>query len=375
MIALRGSVRHVSQKKAATSPNGDSATELDFNPKDTKEGDWIWTGHWAFGSLPDEEILAVSNKKLAVSNRKKKPHAFVYKFHKISNAHDITVPSSLVTSDDGGDDDEKSPEINMSKADGYVTEKEEHDPDLDCGEKGDPISSGGISKEVGIIREGNEKLPTFHGSSSSEPPVVTAVKSSMKIKTGERDTVIHGEDSGTLKFEPETKSVKNETKSEVVTREHMEKGELQSGKAIRGTSEEEVERQEELVSSNLALADGESSGASMEMLEKRINENNATNSDVDVEKGELRSSKACAETVEDKEHQEKLVGSTFAVADGAEFTDAGLDLSNKCPVAGCWKGYFENVSVSIEALIMLHMKDEASRLIFSISISRGGRIE
>jgi hypothetical protein len=50
----------------------------------------------------------------------------------------------------------------------------------------------------------------------------------------------------------------------------------------------------------------------------------------------------------DEKEQGNSISSTFAFSDGAEFTDAGLDVSNKCPIAGCWKGYFENVSVSGE---------------------------
>jgi hypothetical protein len=50
----------------------------------------------------------------------------------------------------------------------------------------------------------------------------------------------------------------------------------------------------------------------------------------------------------------KVVRSSFAEVDGGSYTDAGkVSFPGRCPIGGCWKGYFENVSVSVLVCITL----------------------
>ncbi len=46
-------------------------------------------------------------------------------------------------------------------------------------------------------------------------------------------------------------------------------------------------------------------------------------------------------------HQPNVAGETYGtVKNGEQYTDAGTTYPKICPLGGCWKGYFENVSVS-----------------------------
>mmetsp|Transcript_9648 Transcript_9648/g.14016 ORF Transcript_9648/g.14016 Transcript_9648/m.14016 type:complete len:166 (+) Transcript_9648:139-636(+) len=163
MIALRGTIRHASRSKRSSSPTTSSTSASNSNSKDeneeskatisasasasasydpltAKEGEWIWTGYWAFGSLPDPAILDAYTKSTmrsgagsgagirpdgsskSMAGRKRKPPAgvrpFVYKFQKIVDAKDVIVPSTLLVSDDDDDDDEEN------VGDGKETKKE-----------------------------------------------------------------------------------------------------------------------------------------------------------------------------------------------------------------------------------------------------------
>ena len=133
MIALRGTIRHASRSKRSTShtpPPAGTSTSKDgntepssksnvaasasasasYDPLTAKEGEWIWTGYWAFGSLPDPAILDAYTKSTmrsgsgglradgsskSTAGRKRKPPAgvrpFVYKFQKIVDAKDVIV--------------------------------------------------------------------------------------------------------------------------------------------------------------------------------------------------------------------------------------------------------------------------------------------
>ena len=321
MIALRGAVRHVSQKKSADNPS-----ELDIDPKDTKEGDWIWTGHWAFGSLPDEDLPVVPNRKLPLSSRKKKPHAFVYKFHHISNAKEITVPSSLVTSDDDdedeNDDDEKGLEVNNDEVGG---------PKPGSTETGEPMSlDEGVKKEYdeqGQGEEQNSKQGIPHEKNDSEESKNRAVDEDLPSAIADAEP----NNSETAKEGPseDVNSAKVEVKSETDD--------------LKISDDEEENRSKEQIG---PVQDSETNQKHKNADEEvGPNEGNSASMKQDEDKGEMQSS---IDGIDSTDNQDKPVGSTFAEADGGEFTDAGLDLSKKCPIAGCWKGYFENVSVSLK---------------------------
>ena len=83
MIAIRGIIRHKDDRKSPSSsspPPPTVSSDDTFNPLTSKQGEWTWTGYWAFGSLPPAEVLDVmgqqKKKKLPIGVR-----PFVYKFN------------------------------------------------------------------------------------------------------------------------------------------------------------------------------------------------------------------------------------------------------------------------------------------------------
>ena len=108
MIALRGTIKRVVQP-----PGNEAKTPPSKNINGPGSGEWIWTGYWAFDSLPAPEVL--ENRK-----SKRPPHGvrpFVYKFHHIEDAKDVIVPSTTLGDDqdieEGNRDKEKEEDMNI----------------------------------------------------------------------------------------------------------------------------------------------------------------------------------------------------------------------------------------------------------------------
>jgi hypothetical protein len=111
MIALRGTVKRVQQQESEAKASSSK------NANDLATGEWVWSGYWAFDSLPAPEFL--ENRK-----SKRPPHGvrpFVYKFHHIEDAKHVIVPSTTLDEDakaeegnrDEGEKDEKDTDMNQ----------------------------------------------------------------------------------------------------------------------------------------------------------------------------------------------------------------------------------------------------------------------
>lgn len=105
MIALRGTIKRVPK------PENEAKTTPSKNINDPGSSEWVWTGYWAFDSLPAPEFL--ENRK-----SKRPPHGvrpFVYKFHHVEDAKDVIVPSTTLGDDqdqeEGNREEEKTEEM------------------------------------------------------------------------------------------------------------------------------------------------------------------------------------------------------------------------------------------------------------------------
>ena len=314
MIALRGTVRHVPKKKSTHAPSqpGTIDGEINFDPNLTHEGEWIWTGHWAFGSLPDENLHTLSQ-------RKKKPPSgvrpFVYKFHRKSNASDIIVPSSLLASDDGGDEDDKNSTKDEASYKDSAQEKllfngtggEENDPK--------PFKENVCNSEESNFVPGK---PDKRDDNSTD------------ITLKDKASIIESDNSMNMNLP--MKSTSGECDEEVTAPQvKLVSIPVDNKKAIVVDQSRSVHNNKDSVSDECNFS----------LTEKQNGRNHHTN--------QQGSKTTCKELTKEIAHEKLACSFAF---DGKKYTDAGLEAHpKKCPVGGCWKGYFENVSVSKEMRI------------------------
>ncbi len=100
----------------SSSTSSTTAIQTEYNPQAAQPGEWIWTGYWAFGSLPPAEVLDGIGVGVGQHKKKKPPSGvrpFTDKFQVVKDAKDVIVPSSLMMSDEddgenGGDGDNRN---------------------------------------------------------------------------------------------------------------------------------------------------------------------------------------------------------------------------------------------------------------------------
>ena len=287
MIAVRGTIRHKGDRRSPTSSptptstpsttartantntsttNNTSNTNSNFNPLDIEAGEWIWTGHWAFGSLPPAEVL----ENVGSHHKKKKPPAgvrpFVYKFQMVKDAKDVIVPSSLLYMDDDDGEEENEEGGGGAEEKGQRTKQEN-----DEGQEGKGRT--------------NNKVPN-ESIKSQDTEASTKKENTATVQTQEEQTLSkkneHNEkDKGDTKTKPSS-FIHDETKDT--------------------KKSQKIDQESQIVPTDTAKSN-----------------------------------------VSSQQQQGESFAST---GEGSKFTDGGIKYPRRCPIGGCWKGYFENVSVS-----------------------------
>lgn len=354
MISLRGVIRHVSVPKniadgkpnqAPPSPSSGSP----FDPLTTKQGEWVWTGHWAFGSLPplqdmdrssaqgDQTALSVSpSVSGAVGSKKrgggrKRPFVgvrpFMYKFEKIVEAKNVMVPSS------------------------FIGESEEDDVEEETGEQqentqGD-VHNGADEGEASQLVDGDDD--------DDADRLELKKKRDEFYNDGENQLSNQMNETETSKL-GKSVDVGHENTSEEKVADIVEKGDDEKKERIvedidvtNTAKKSSMEAQQQYP---LAM-DKASSESASNRAESETNPDK--NAQQHVENDCLEMSKD--EDSHDSFKTAKLSGSSFAEVEGGTFTDAArASYPDSCPIGGCWKGYFENISVRICILsVALHV--------------------
>jgi hypothetical protein len=366
MIALRGNIRHQSISKTQSenlnqAPPSSNGTP--FNPLTAQDGEWIWTGHWAFGSLPeDDEIHAALNLPLPGVGRKpakRKPPSgvrpFVYKFEKVVQAKDIVVPSSLGagvsgSEGEGGDDGDVEQDIegDGEKLGEQDEEEEEQEQEQEKDKKGDGTikeeMNGGQEDEE--MKDSNQKEEEDKNKAEDTTlvPKVDAAETESKVSaaatTESEESTTKKEQDGDVSMAHVSQEVTNATNDD-------------QGDAANASNEEAASSDEhpltEVKNENEKDADADAN------TDENTDAN--TDADADADADAKNNDKALPNSNEinvEGSHTEDAgktntaqTGSSFAEVEGGTFTDAGRDtFPDKCPVGGLWKGFFENVSVS-----------------------------
>jgi len=277
MIALRGTICHKETRRSpCPSPTTSSTisptngtksiadtntdtTTTEFDPKSAKPGEWIWSGYWAYGSLPPDDVLdgTVRGQHHHHNQKKKKPPSgvrpFIYKFQRVKDAKDVIVPSSLLSSND-------------DHVDGGDSDNDEN----------------------------------------------------QKEKQQQQQLQISGDNETTTKSNRE-----DSTKDE-------------DSERINRSNKDEEQKTRNTTMNELELYQGEE--------KKELDEHHDIKQEIHEYSKDLNSTTSAIDL---KDLKNSLVGDTFAtMSDGDKFTDAGETNPKTCPIGGCWKGYFENVSVS-----------------------------
>lgn len=205
MIALRGKLRFVRNPKKTSKDDPKQSQppqvtkDTPFTPLDTVEGQWIWTGHWAFGSLPSEkeiqDAIDATNRKPG-PGRPKAPlgvRPFVYKFEKVVDAKDVIVPSSVNISAshslDGNDTDKDGAGEHSTYADsedktkGDNENKDEHTKDADGDVKMNDETESKIEEKKELSENKDSKSDA--GGDTAEEKTNTTDKNVDKSSLGE----------------------------------------------------------------------------------------------------------------------------------------------------------------------------------------------
>jgi len=358
MIALRGTIRHkTSQRSPTSSPtptSKPSSSSSDYDPKKARPSEWVWTGYWAFGKLPPPETFDLSIGQ----HKKKRPPSgvrpFVYKFFEIKDASDVKVPSLMYATDadadadeqqeDGGrdekDDLDKKKSTSTSTADeNNVTHKTVEvtstNKEAENKQNNQKVKSNGEALNVKTLGEvqdkekvdSNETVSTEKDVSSKSTNTSENVNVSQEELNGDvqMEDVSNGtkvdEDKSTSTKENDKSSTTNDTRKCVGSDADADKNKNEKPKSVK---ENELNGKEEKKAASDKIVDDES---------LKNNENDVIKSSNDS-------------LLNNEKENATAMGITFAsVSEGETFTDAGLTTHRKiCPIGGCWKGYFENVS-------------------------------
>lgn len=338
MIALRGKIRHKSIHKIQTAnPNHapPSSDGTPFNPLTSKDGEWIWTGHWAFGGLPDDDEIdaALSQSTSGVGRKpgKRKPpqgvRPFVYKFEKVVEAKDVVVPSSI---DDGNEGDQEQPLDQKQQK----LQQQQQAQDKVQGEGSISAVKGEGKKDK--TDEEMQDVGDKDGASIKSNENSSSVKVediSLSISTADHENAAPTEDAVERKTDNANNATVTKEEDADVTMEDLSK---ESTKDEEGAHDKPA-----AIATDIATDAAETNKIEVKKEESKesgstSNANTDANTDTDAK-------------VDDVDHTHKTQNSsTFAEVEGGTFTDAArTTYPDKCPVGGCWKGFFENVSVSL----------------------------
>ena len=326
MIAIRGIIRHKDDRKSPSSsspPPPTVSSEDTFNPLTSKQGEWTWTGYWAFGSLPPAEVLDVmgqqKKKKLPIGVR-----PFVYKFQCVKDAKDVVVPSSLAHKYDDNEQEGDEGDIHIDHidddnvvhdADGNKNTVNKKNDDSNTNrnalksEKNDSVDTKTepMSK---IDSEGAECKNT--NENATEVPTNMDKDEKPENETNEKIAILNvetaaDENNNAMEIDrPETDGLGNSEKD--VNPKHMALTHHQQVEEERKESTEQHERKDRGAKSQTPITD--------------------------VTKIDLKS-------------DAPTIGESFGTMNkGDKYTDGGKTFPKRCPLGGHWKGYFENVSVS-----------------------------
>ena len=308
MIALRGVIRRVSLSKAAVvNSDLEDPKESDFDPKDTKEGEWVWSGHWAFGSLPDDEVLAACKKKKRLSN-KVKARPFLYKFCKVVSANDVSVPSAMAVSGRNDDDDNKGRPV-FSDAGSHDSMKVSEAKDGSAAKKNYPVENLAIRVDNVPSKNEAEIMNVLNSINIEENYLIKRDKHEVPSELEIEASGVVGVDQGAVKQKSATDGNIGgnncQKRSCVLFQPQSEESATEGGVTGQQNVTEHV------------LTEGMKGGGRSDIVPK-----------------------------EEITNKEKHLSSSFALIDGRNFIDGGFIHPKKCPVGGFWRGHFENESVS-----------------------------
>lgn len=337
MIALRGTIRHkdgygANSRSPCPSPTPSSSIDPRITTTDTttttttttadsandpqsiQPGEWVWTGHWAFGSLPPSQVL---DEAIGHHQKKKRPlsgvRPFVYKFQHVKDAKDVVIPSLSFlggsSTRGGGDDvDGEGGGRDDDNANNNKTKDEVMDDDNDSND-----NNGNLNKaqEQSSVNEDADELMIGEKAEVDD-------KMEIDVKVASQDQCDHNDDK---KKESQDKMKESELNSES---ELKQKENSKNDKTVIQIEEEKKELDD--INIDEETKEEITAEHSKNEYSNKVSTNDVQQSSTDVPTN---------------------AGETFAtIANGGIFTDAGQTYPKVCPVGGCWKGYFENVSVS-----------------------------
>ncbi len=310
MIALRGPIRRNTKTKNRENSNASVKA-----PSTTPAGEWIWTGFWAFGSLPQGLDHTKKSGKKAINNNGARP--FVYKFQEVTDASTIEVPSLQQANLSSKEEDEEDNDAESA----VVEEDENNTKEAKLQEQPDIKVNG---SDLGF-----EKSETNANEEKKQSKELESLDRSNEKIAPDADEEIQG--SEVKNQLPSTKEV-NDNVLSVIEINKKSSNEKNENDVVKKKQNENSKKDTE-----------ETSDSNKNELETPIKPK------LEEEKDE--ESKATTECNENNFDDGRI---TFASENaGEKYTDAGLEYSQKCPIGGCWKGYFENVSVSNQTPIIV----------------------
>lgn len=276
---------------------------------------------------------------------------FVYKFEKITEAKDVIVPSSTSGENEGYQDPQQEEEQQQQQKQHQEEEHEQHQEqqqDKDKGQgnvsegKGERKKDGmdeemkGFTEETGEgkkdgtyeeMKGGGDKDGASIRSHGNVPISVKAEDISVNKEKVDDANVSPTEDVVDTKTSDATDATVKKEEDGDVTMMDVSKD---SSKDDRGTHDKPTSTATSTATTTVETHTSEvkkeeskeSSSASITSIDAKTDDADRTNSTQN--------------------------SSTFAEVEGGTFTDAGrVTYPDKCPIGGCWKGFFENVSVSL----------------------------
>jgi len=396
MISLRGQIRRSKIEPSSSSlPNDndtfDTATLSNDSPKTPlhcAKGEWVWTGHWAFGTLPE---VIIDGRQSSGHKRRRVAgvRAFSYKFDELVDPKDVKVPSAETFSNGNGVNDEEE----KVSSDRIVSEENQ------SMQSSTTVHSGEVDKKSmnvnhtdGSARNGSQENDV--GGCQSQTNVGTfaidetdVVQNSPQIRQEDSDAK-----SQVTSNEPHDISILNGT-------DHISESPVdgeQKQSSLKNTHDSDQSRKDQQLDNTHSSKarshqiNGNGSAADSPIKHDRGNpispvhgqENNPTMDKDKTQSTKLKDTNLPSKAINDdstrrnsnpsynqKDHaqnppnlseekidgkaynssntKEKLNNVTFATttSDNGKFTDAGITTQvGTCPLGGSWKGYFENIS-------------------------------
>ena len=307
MIALRGPIRRNTKTKNKESTNASVKT-----PLETPVGEWIWTGFWAFGSLPQGLDHTKKSGKRAITNNGARP--FVYKFQEVTDASTIEVPSLQQVNlpskeEEGEDNDTELPSVEEDKK-SSKEEKLLEQPDIKA--SGSDLGNEKSEKNDNQEKKQSTESESLEQCNENSPPDTDRENQNSSVEKQVQSAEKEGNDNVLDEKENNKKSSEDKNENDADVNSQNEKSQKNEGEALNCNKNESIVE---------------------------------TKPKLEEEKEEEKN-KAKTDSNENNREEGRI---TFASENvGEKYTDAGLKYSQKCPIGGCWKGYFENVSVSTQ---------------------------